>query len=105
MNYRRALLIVELGKDTGSQVATLRRVAPLLEHLVVVAQLEVPALAWLGGKRTPEPDEQATAALEALHREVAGAASNVEVRLVPELGGEAIAASVRRRANRTPRFR
>ena len=92
MRYRRALLVLELGKDAAPHLAVLRRVAPELEHLVVVAELATPALAWLFGERAPDPDDGATASFEALRVVTAGAAPSLEVKLVPELGSEALAA-------------
>lgn len=90
MKYRRALLIAELGKDATPHLAVLRRVAPRLEHLIVVAELPAPAFAWLFGERAP--DDAATESLEALRAATVGAAPSVDVRLGPELGSEALAA-------------
>lgn len=92
MKYRRALFVVELGKDAAPHLAVLRRVAPQLEHLLVVAELPTPAFAWLFGEPAPDPDDGTTASLEALREATAGAASSIEVKLAPELGGEALAA-------------
>lgn len=89
MRYRRALFVLGLGRDAAPQLAFLRRVAPELEHLLVVAELETPAFAWLLGERPQAPDE---AALEALREAAAGVARSVDVKVTPELGGEALAA-------------
>jgi len=90
VKYRRALFVAELGKDAAPHIAVLRRVAPQLEHLLVVAELPEPAFAWLFGERAP--DDAATASLEALRAATAGAAPGVDVRLAPELGSEGLPA-------------
>lgn len=92
MRYRRALLLVDPGKPAGPALSLLRRVAPGLEHLLVIALSPMPAFAWFSGRRSPEPAEGDSAQLDALHQATEGVAPSVEVRLAPELGGEALAA-------------
>lgn len=92
MRYRRALFVAELGKDAAPALAVLRRVAPGLERLLVVAELPTRAFAWLFGERAREPEDGATGGVAALHEATVGAAASVEVQLAPELGGDALAA-------------
>ncbi len=83
MRYRHALLWVELGQDAGLALAALRKVAPGLQRLVVVARLQGSSLAGLPQEPSPE--------LAGLMEAAREAAPRVELRLVPELGGEALA--------------
>lgn len=92
MSYRRAMFVAELGKGAAPHLAVLHRVAPRLEHLLVVAELPTPTFAWLFGEPAPYPQDAATASLEALKEATAGTAPSIEVKLAPELGGEALAA-------------
>ena len=92
MRYRRALFVTALGGDVAPHVAVLRRVAPALEHLLVVAELPTPALAWLFGEPHPAPDDRTTASLEALRTATVDVAPSREVQVSPELGSEALAA-------------
>ena len=92
MRYRRALFVAELGKDAAPALAVLRRVAPGLERLLVVAELPTRAFAWLFGERAREQEDGATGGVAALHEATVGAAASVEVQLAPELGGDALAA-------------
>jgi phosphatidylserine/phosphatidylglycerophosphate/cardiolipin synthase-like enzyme/nucleotide-binding universal stress UspA family protein len=90
MNYRRALLILELGTNAAPHLALLRRVAPRLEHLVVVGELPARAFAWLFGEGPP--DEGSKASLQDLREAASGAAPSLEVQVAPELGSDALAA-------------
>lgn len=92
MRYRRALFVAGAGKDAAPDLAVLRRVAPRLEHLLVVAELATPAFGWLLGERSPEPDEAETAWLATLQEATAGAAPSVEVKLAPALDADALSA-------------
>lgn len=91
MNHRRALFVVELGNDPAPSLALLGRVAPRLEHLVIVAELSTAPFAWLLGERSRAPDEAAEA-VEALRAAALGVTSSIDLRVVPELGGEALGA-------------
>ena len=91
MRYRRALFLVDPGKPVGPAISVLRRVAPRLERLLVVAPLPAPIFAWLSGDRASGRDEEASVSLETLREATAGAAASVDVQLVPELGSEALA--------------
>lgn len=90
MRYRRALLLVELGGDARPAVSALRRVAPELAHVVVVAWMPAPAFAWRAVEGAPETHDDAEASLEALRAAAAETAPSARVQLVPELGSEAL---------------
>jgi phosphatidylserine/phosphatidylglycerophosphate/cardiolipin synthase-like enzyme len=92
VKFRRALLVVNLGQDVARHVAVLRRVAPGLQHLHVVAELQTSVFAWLFGERAAESDDETTAQLAALRLATDGAAASVDVEAAPELGSEALAA-------------
>lgn len=92
MSYRRALLVAEGAVAPPAQIATLRRVAPKLERLLVVAELPAPPSRWLLGERAPEVDAEAAKAIEALRAGASGLAPSVEVTIAPELGADALAA-------------
>ncbi|MGZ3447970.1 MAG: phospholipase D-like domain-containing protein [Polyangiales bacterium] len=72
MKYRRALFLVENGDELGRAIPVLRRVAPALEHLLVMVPHET--------------------SLDAVRAATRGAATSVEVQLAPELGRDALAA-------------
>jgi phosphatidylserine/phosphatidylglycerophosphate/cardiolipin synthase-like enzyme len=90
MNYRRALLVLELGANAEPHLALLRRVAPRLEHLLVVGELPARAFAWLFDEGAP--DEGSKASLRALREATSGAAPSLEVQVAPELGSDALTA-------------
>ena len=92
MRYRRALFLVDLQEAAAPALAVLRRVAPVLTYLKVMAGLPVPSFAWLSGKRLTEPDATTIAALAALHDATTGIAPSIDVQLAPPLGGDALAA-------------
>ena len=50
MKYRRVLLVPELGHDARAEVATIRRVAPEADLLVVIARLPARKFAWFSGE-------------------------------------------------------
>ena len=78
MNYRRLLLIVEAEVDDArNAIAAIRRIAPAAEELSVVAYVPERKLPWLVSDETQ--------VLDALRREIEGAARNVELKLVSEL--------------------
>lgn len=92
MNFRRVLLITELGHDAGPAVALLARVAPAAERLVVVARLPLRQFSWFTDQAPGELSEASTAALDALRNATTGAASRVEITLVPELSTDDLVA-------------
>jgi phosphatidylserine/phosphatidylglycerophosphate/cardiolipin synthase-like enzyme len=94
MNYRRALLLVESGKENsaGRAVAVLRRVAPRLERLLAMVLAPAPSFAWLSGGNPLEREERDAAVLDGLSAATAEAAPKVDVQVAPELASEALAA-------------
>ena len=89
MKYRRALLLADLRGDPRSAIGPLRRVAPALERLVVVARLSRP-WSWWSGEDDRSPDSNELAALDAWRVAAAAAATSAEVRGVPELLPDAL---------------
>jgi phosphatidylserine/phosphatidylglycerophosphate/cardiolipin synthase-like enzyme len=85
VNYRRVLLLTELGEDVAGEAAAIRRVAPHAERLVVVTRTPAVRFAWLAAPAPADLNDAATASLERLRREVAELAPSVEVTLVPDL--------------------
>lgn len=91
MKYRRVLFVTELGQDARANVATIRRVAPEADLLVVVARPPARTFAWFSGEAAGDLNEAATASLDGLRRATAGGAQTVEVKLAPELTVEDLA--------------
>jgi len=85
MKYRRVLFVTELGADARGEVATMRRVAPEADLLVVIARLPARKFAWFSGEAPGDLNEAASASLAELRNATAGAAKTVEVKLAPEL--------------------
>ncbi len=85
MKYRRVLLITELGGDARGQLATIRRVAPAAELLVVIAHLPARMVAWLSDDAPEDQHQAATASVAALRDAAAGAAQAVELKLTPHV--------------------
>lgn len=93
MKWQSALLLADLKVDAGPSLATLLRVAPELERLLLVVYLPAPTFAWLSGSDPAEPDAETMAQLEALRLTAARAlpSARVEVQLAPELSALALA--------------
>jgi cardiolipin synthase A/B len=85
VRYRHALLLAEHAGEVPLAIAELRRVAPTLESLLVVARLPAAALAMLYGKSPTDLDPAAVQAADGLRESAAGAARSVDVQLAPEL--------------------
>ncbi len=85
MKYRRVLFVTDLGDDASAAVATIRRVAPEADLLLVVARLPARKFAWFSGEAPGDLNEAATTSIDDLRRATAGAATTVEVKLAPEL--------------------
>ncbi len=90
MRYRRALLLTELGFDLGPALAALRRVAPRLEHLVVVVRLPAVDFAWFSGASAPAPEHPSLSSLVGLRALTAQVADRVQFEVAPELNVEAV---------------
>lgn len=88
MNYRRVLLLADLGEDVAGEAAAIRRVAPRIERLVVIARTPAVRFAWLAAPAPADANDAATAAVERLRREVADLAPSVEVTIAPDLEAE-----------------
>jgi cardiolipin synthase len=89
VKYRRALLLADLRGDPRSAVEALRRVAPALERLVVVARLPRP-WSWWSSEDDRSPDSNELSALDAWRTAAVAAAPSAEVRGVPELLPDAL---------------
>jgi len=90
MNYRRVMLLVELGTDARQGIAAIRRVAPDAEALVVLAASPGRKLPWLADETADAPRLAAE-----LRAAAVSAARNVEVKLAPELEADTVAALAR----------
>jgi phosphatidylserine/phosphatidylglycerophosphate/cardiolipin synthase-like enzyme len=84
VNYRRALVVVELGADARAELAALRRFAPSTERVFVLALQPASQLAWLSPAAPPELGDSVQAALDALRAAAADAAPRVDVVAVSE---------------------
>jgi cardiolipin synthase len=93
VKWKSALLLVDLKVDAMPSVATLLRVAPGLERLLLVVYLPAPTFAWLAGSAPTEPDAETMATVEALRSAAAQQlpSAQVEVQLAPELSALALA--------------
>lgn len=92
MRYRRALFLSDPAKPPGPALAVLGRVAPELEHLLVIEPRPAEILAWLSGERSLQRDEGTSAAQERLHEAAKGLAPSIQVQFAPELRSNALAA-------------
>ena len=91
MNYRRILLLSELGGDASAAVALIRQVAPAAGLLLVVTHMPERKFAWFSGEDPGDLNEAATASIDALRSSTTGAATNVEVRLAADLDADNLA--------------
>lgn len=85
MNYRRVLLISELGRDAGGALAMIRQVAPAADLLLVVAYTMERKFAWFSGEVPGSLNEAVSASIEGLRTSTTGAAKSVEVKLAVDL--------------------
>ena len=85
MNYRRLVVLTKLGRDPRPAFALLQRLVPSPQRVTVVAQQAAHQFAWMALSAPPECSEAAAAALEAVRREAAQAAIDVDIRLAAEL--------------------
>lgn len=92
MSHLRALIVLELEKDPAPSLALLGQVAPRLEHLLVVAELSTAPFAWIFGERSLLPDEATTEVAPALRALALEVAPSVDLRVVPQLSGDALGA-------------
>ena len=90
LRYRRALLLTELGEATELALAALRRTAPALERLVVVARMPAGSLPFLSAGAPTDLHRIADEALTRLREEAAAAAAEAEVMLATSLDLEAL---------------
>ncbi len=90
MKYRRALLLTELDAGARPALSLLRRVAPELERILIVARLPSPTFASLLAESATEPDLASVRALALLQRQAAAAAPSNEVKVAPELDASAL---------------
>ena len=90
VTYRHVLMIAELAGDACGLDAAIRGLAPQAERLIVVAVLPSGTFPRLSADAPAEADEETDADFAALRDRVAGAAREVDVRLVPSLSVEAL---------------
>jgi phosphatidylserine/phosphatidylglycerophosphate/cardiolipin synthase-like enzyme len=89
VRYRSALFLADRGSEVGSAVETLRRLAPSLEHLVILVPLPPPS--WLGFSSEPALDDEETVSLlKAARSASASATLTIEVQRAPELASDAL---------------
>ncbi|MCL4182581.1 MAG: phosphatidylserine/phosphatidylglycerophosphate/cardiolipin synthase family protein [Burkholderiaceae bacterium] len=96
MNYRRILLLVDLGADVDVALAALsmvRRVAPAAERLVVLAWLPPRKFVGLFDETPSGAGQAASATLDALLAAATGAASRIEATLATGLAVETLDAA------------
>jgi len=91
VRFGRALLLLEAAADARPALSALRRVAPTLEHLLVLVQVPENSPGWFDAEVPPATEQQAASSLGPLRESAAGAARQVEVQLVPALDGDALA--------------
>ncbi len=93
MNYRRALLLLEPGTPAGPATALIRRVAPRLERLLIIATLPVKHFSWFFDSHASHGQDERDEGSLAVVRSVAqGIAPSIDLQLAPVLGSDALAA-------------
>ncbi len=90
MKYRRLLFITDLAADPGHALATIGRLLPAAEQLVVLACLPERKLAWFVDEAPTEAELAGLATLDRLRAQAAEAGTAVEIRLVPAPDIEAL---------------
>lgn len=91
MNYRRVLLISELGCDARGALAMIRQAAPAADLLVVVAYTMERQFAWFSGEAPGSLNEAVTASIDAIRASTTGTAKSVEVKLAVDLNAGTLA--------------
>lgn len=91
MNYRRLLLLTEIGESIDAAVALIRRVSPDADLLVVIARIPLRHFARLADETPDELNEGVAEALARLRDATAGAARKVDVHLTPDLDADHLA--------------
>ena len=88
MRYRRALVLADVRADPGHSLAALRRVAPALEHLIVLARVHGLETWWSNSGRERSAGEPQV--LETWRAAAAAVITSTEVRQAPELTVDAL---------------
>jgi phosphatidylserine/phosphatidylglycerophosphate/cardiolipin synthase-like enzyme len=85
-------LLADLDADAGPALGVLKRLAPALEHVLVVVRLPVPFFAWLSGDASSGPDPATLASIETLRRaaENLSPASRSSVQFATEINASAL---------------
>ncbi len=91
MSYRRALLILELGRDAAGAAAAIRRLAPDAERLVVVARAPGRDITLLSHPASADGGTAASS-VAALRAATAGLSRRAELIVAQELDADALAA-------------
>ncbi|MGP0093492.1 MAG: hypothetical protein ACLPKB_26660 [Xanthobacteraceae bacterium] len=94
MNFRHVLVVTELGLDARPIFAAVGRFAPSAEQIIVIARQKPHHLAWFIPERSPELDEAAHRALDALREAANGLTPSAEVFLASNLTADALADAV-----------
>lgn len=90
MTYRRALLVTELEGHAEPSFCALGRVAPKLEHLVVVVRLPASTFSWFSHGSVPEPEQASSEALQILRAAAAVVAPSTQFELAADPTVEAL---------------
>src|SRR5271165_4816712 len=85
MKYRRILLITPLEGDARAAIATIRRIAPQAERLVIVAGLPARKFSWLPDEAPLGLHQPVDASLNGLRDAAQGSATAIDVEFVPEM--------------------
>jgi cardiolipin synthase len=94
MNYRRILMLTDLGADPQPACDAIRRFAPSATHVTVIAQQPPRLFAWITPAAPPDLNDAARRTLEDLRQASEGTAGAVDVVLASELTAERLAEAV-----------
>ncbi len=88
MNYRRVLLLADLEAGAGTAIDVIRRVAPMLDLLLIVARFPASGIAWFSAQAPADLNVAATESLDALRSAARSAAGSVEIRVEPDIDAQ-----------------
>lgn len=90
MKYRRLLLVTDLAADAGGALAAIRALLPFADYCAVLACLPERGLGWFDDEASPELEQPGSAALEQLRTALSAVHTEVDIRLAPAPGVEAL---------------